>query len=217
MSFRLVSLLLLGLLATATEPPHPELHRKLRDIAASYQMAQLINPRPMPAPVLCASGSETVPPVIRASKATPKSAHGGKLFYLFAKQARSLRDPSKGQAVGQYLVKEAWESVGATASRSPLTVQHASGQWVENSTVVKGKLLTTGKALDLFIMLKEKPNTTNTDSGWIYAVVSRDGKTIREAGPIQSCINCHEDARNDRILGDYRSPGSIIIPEPPKK
>ena len=50
-------------------------------------------------------------------------------------------------------------------------------------------------------MYKTDPKTPGTDEGWVYGTVTADGKKVTAAGRVQSCINCHQDARNDRLFG----------------
>ena len=189
--------------ASASEPAdEPVLRTQLRDIAGKYLKAQLVNPRPMVAPTLC-----RIPPTeVLYSKADADSEHARKMFYLFAKQAAPLRvkERIEAQPAGQYLVKETWEAVDAEDAERRSTGRHPSGHFLSSTTVHEGKTLAIGKPMDLYIMLKQKESTKDNDEGWIYAVVSRDGKTVHKAGRIQSCIECHEDAQHDRILGDYR-------------
>lgn len=187
-------------LAAAEPALTPKLELKLRTIATEYTKGELVNPAPLVAPTQC-----FLPPTsILYSKAKAKSKHAGKLYYLFAKERQPLahKEQVKGQPIGQYLVKESWEAIAPSADTKQSSRRKGS-RFVSNTVVRKGKTLTTGKPADLFIMLKQYWDTPNTDQGWTYAVVSRDAKTIKSAGKIESCISCHEDAEHDRILGDY--------------
>jgi hypothetical protein len=53
----------------------------------------------------------------------------------------------------------------------------------------------------LFMMFKLAEETPDTDLGWVYGTVSADGKTATAAGKVQSCIECHEKAPRDRLVG----------------
>ena len=193
---------LVATVALASEPAVPsEVQAELRGIAGKYLKAQLVNPRPYMAPTQC-----SIPPTaVLYSDADSDKEHGRKLFYLFAGNAMTLRakETVKAQPAGQYLVKETWEAVDADDAEKRTTGRHASGHFLSNTAVHKGKTVAIGKPMDLYIMLKQDEVTEDNDEGWIYAVVSRDAKTIHKAGRIQSCIDCHEDADHDRILGDY--------------
>jgi len=64
-----------------------------------------------------------------------------------------------------------------------------------------GKVYKASKRGDLFIMMKLDPSTPNTDAGWVYGSVTADGKTVTAAGKVESCMNCHQDAKHDRLFG----------------
>ena len=197
---------LMAMTAFAAEPASsPELHGQLREIAGKYLKSQLVNPGPMVAPTRC----WRPPTEVLLSEAKKEQAHGGKLFYLFAKDAESLRQKEKVkiQLAGQFLVKETWEAVPVPKGNNHRSSsEHASGQYLANTVMKDGFRLTTGKPKDLYIMLKQSEASDDNDAGWIYAVLSRDGQTVHKAGRIQSCIDCHEDAKHDRILGNYAQP-----------
>jgi hypothetical protein len=63
----------------------------------------------------------------------------------------------------------------------------------------------TGTKADLFIMSKVgEAGTPNSDDGWIYAVVSPDGRTVRGAGRMEHCAACHARAPFGRLFGPPR-------------
>ena len=103
-------------------------------------------------------------------------------------------EPAK---VGQTLVKEAWvavpgEPTGATeASRRYLSSPvHRDGDVVHHA----------GDAVGLFVMHKLAADTKDTDQGWIYATLDRDGH-VTAAGRVASCMRCHQDTTEDRCFG----------------
>ena len=194
----------------AADPSDPNQTREqLLQVARSYLKGQLVNPGPRVAPTQC-----WIPPTrVLYSEAKPGRAHGGKLFYLFARDSTSLaqKEKVKTQPVGQCLVKESWVAEPLGTEKPGKAKKHASGKHLSSHTTHKGKTLAIGDPLDLYIMLKQDPKTKGTDEGWVYAVVSRDAQSVLHAGRIQSCIDCHEDAKYDRILGDYPPPDKRSI------
>ena len=52
-------------------------------------------------------------------------------------------------------------------------------------------------------MHKSNSKEYATDSGWVYGVVSADGKTVLQKGLIASCMKCHDQSRTDRMLGAH--------------
>ena len=186
----------------------PETEAQLRAVARTYLKSQLVNPEPWVAPTQCFMPATAA----LLSEAKASSPHGGKLYYLFARDRKPLvhKAESKAQPVGQFLVKESWVADTVTDDKPQSVYKHASGKSLSGRAWHEGKTLQVGDPLDLFIMLKQDPKTPHTDDGWVYAVVSRDGHTISHAGQIQSCIDCHQDAKHDRILGVYAPDQSMI-------
>ena len=98
------------------------------------------------------------------------------------------------------MVKQSWQpeeiKSGAKVERIPADsvfgARHASRD---------GKLYRAGKQADLYIMFQAAPKTAGTDNGWVYGTVTPEGKTVTSAGRVASCMNCHKDAKHDRLFG----------------
>ncbi|MBI3829590.1 MAG: cytochrome P460 family protein [Planctomycetes bacterium] len=57
------------------------------------------------------------------------------------------------------------------------------------------------KKNDLFVILKLDEKTEGTDKGWVYGVLSSDGKVVKSAGRVQNCMACHQNAGAGRLFG----------------
>ena len=57
-------------------------------------------------------------------------------------------------------------------------------------------------------MFKAPPRTIGTDNGWVYGTVTSDGKTVTSAGRVATCMNCHKEAKHDRLFGLVPVPAS---------
>lgn len=133
----------------------------------------------------------TYPPTtLFKSRSNDATTHGGKIFRLRAKDdsnyAYELTQPE-----GQVL-------------------QLASFYYEERHTSLgDGKSLRLSDSLYLnpttrsnfYLMYKSNSKDYATDSGWVYGVVSADGKRVLQKGLIASCIKCHDQSKTDRMLG----------------
>ncbi len=134
---------------------------------------------------------KTYPPTtLFKSRSTDTTTHGGKVFRLRVKDdskyAYDLVQP-EGQIlqVASFYYEEAHAALG------------------------DGKSLRIGESLYLnatirsnfYLMYKSNSTEYPTDSGWVYAIVSADGKKILQKGLIASCMKCHDQSRTDRMLG----------------
>ena len=63
---------------------------------------------------------------------------------------------------------------------------------------------------DLFIMFKLDPKTPQTDNGWVYGTVSADAKNVTSAGRVKSCMDCHTEAKHDRLFGLFSRAGQRL-------
>jgi hypothetical protein len=124
------------------------------------------------------------------SESTDGATHGRKLYSIFARNRDDYLNVTEftDVAIGQAIVKQSWIS-----------------------EEIKGKALKTSKQADLFIMMKLDPATPGTDAGWVYGTVKPDAKLVNSSGKIESCMNCHADARGDRLFGmpTYRQGAAI--------
>ena len=54
---------------------------------------------------------------------------------------------------------------------------------------------------NFYLMYKSNSGEYPTDRGWVYGVVSSDGKTVLQKGLVASCMKCHSQSKTDRMLG----------------
>ncbi|MFA6043672.1 MAG: hypothetical protein WC718_01695 [Phycisphaerales bacterium] len=106
-------------------------------------------------------------------------------------------------AVGQALVKQSFVPVPVPADQPPAppadNPEHRGTP--PDVAFEKGKFYRTGDPGALFIMFKTDPATADTDEGWVYAATTPDGKTVLDAGRIESCMECHTQTMRDRLYG----------------
>ena len=133
----------------------------------------------------------TYPPTtLFKSRSLDTTTHGGKIFSLRVKEdsnyAYDITQPE-----GQIL-------------------QLASFYYEEtNNSLGDGKSLRLADSLYLnptvrsnfYLMYKSNSTEYPTDSGWVYGVISNDGKTVLQKGLISSCMKCHDQSKTDRMLG----------------
>lgn len=135
----------------------------------------------------------------RISEATPSSPHGRKLHTVFAKDRESYVRGGP-QPAGQVIVKEAWMPVAApevtSLHQAPRAEEHHAA-YAERD----GRIYKAGARAGLFVMLKRAVDDPGTDQGWVYGTVSADGRTVTSAGKLGSCMDCHVEARPDRLFG----------------
>ncbi len=130
------------------------------------------------------------PTTVFKSRSADTTTHGGKLFRLRIKDdsnyAYDLSQPD-----GQTLVMATYDYIPS------------------DTTLGDGKALRIGKSAFLkptlqheyYIMYKPQTHTYPTDSGWVYGIVSADGKTVLQKGLIVSCMKCHSASKTDRTFG----------------
>jgi len=150
------------------------------------------------APLFCAPPPPSTH-VPRLSVSTDTKTHGKKLYMLFAKRRDEyLRIENAGAAsIGQVIVKESWEAEELTDGKSDDLNQ------VEGLSILEknGKRYRAVRPADLFVMVKWTSDSPDTDNGWIYGTVSPDRTTVTSAGRVESCMNCHQSAKHDRLFG----------------
>ena len=125
--------------------------------------------------------------------------HGGKLYLLYARFADGLQyvKPGEPAQVGQTLVKEAWQC----AAGDPSGATEASRRYMGSLILDEGgQKWHATDAAGLFVMHKLDRATKDTDDGWVYGTVDRDGR-VTSAGRVASCMRCHEGATEDRRFG----------------
>ena len=198
---------------------------RLLEAAAGYRGFERVSDRVAFAPFLCRAPAPTPRPGQLLSRSEDAGTHGKKLYYLYVSDPSAYERISWGEGeedrrspVGQTLVKETWSAVLAPGGfefregagelegtpRAPMTTL-ADGTLPPTHARDGDRVVMTDEPGDLFIMLKLDPATPGTDEGWVYGVVSRDGREVKGAGMIESCIGCHARTGRDRLVGNPRS------------
>lgn len=194
---------------TADTPPtpstsaDPSFEARLVAIAQSYQRYDRIQVRPRWALLDCVSPFKPTPEGdLHFSEISDESAHGRKVYYLFASLPRyylhDVKQDDKSVTtapVGQTLVKEAWTAIEVKDKIDPLAKLPA------DQIRYAGQVYKAGSKAGLYIMTKLDTTTPDTDEGWLYGVVGADGKTVEASGRIDRCIKCHKNAPHDRLFG----------------
>ncbi|MFY9341972.1 MAG: cytochrome P460 family protein [Planctomycetota bacterium] len=165
----------------------------IKDAAAEYRKFVRVTGEPHVAPTDCRMPA----PLVRKSEAGDE--HGKKLYLLYARQADGVQYVKAGEPakVGQTLVKEAWQCVDG----EPKAATAASRRYGEVPVLRDGAATChAGDFHGLFVMHKLAADTKDTDQGWVYGTVDRDG-VVTGAGRMASCMRCHEGATEDRRFG----------------
>ena len=176
--------------ATDVDSPFTPL---IKDAARDYRSFVRVTGEAKMAPSDCRMPA----PVVRRSEA--EKEHGQKLYLLYARFADGKDYVKAGAAekVGQTLVKEAWQCVEG----APSGPTEAGKRYLRTPTFRDGdKTFHAGDAAGLFVMHKLAADTKDTDQGWVYGTVDRDG-VVTAAGRVASCMRCHEGAAEDRRFG----------------
>jgi hypothetical protein len=171
----------------------------LRGIAANYERFTLVTGEPRHAPTLCRAPLRTedmAPPVRRSAAA---AEHGDKLYLLYARFADGVQYVKAGEPakVGQTLVKQAWQCMEG----EPTGAEESARRHVATPVLREhGKVFHAGASRGLYVMHKLAADTADTDQGWVYGTIDRDG-VVTSAGRVASCMKCHQDAPEDRRFG----------------
>ncbi len=212
-----------------TDEDGAEFHEPLLEAARTYESFGRLNPALMRwAPTFCAAPpAPNAPAPASYSKSDDSDTHGQKVYSLFVK-IRPDGDllgrtyvVKPENPVGQVIVKESWipepvtdvkVNYSADGKNSVLVCKREDGSTLTH--VITDNFLPYARKGDrtyyaakrgpLFIMMKLHPATEGTDKGWVYGVVSPDGKEVQAAGRIASCMGCHEKAPDDRLFGPPR-------------
>ncbi|MBX3462735.1 MAG: VWA domain-containing protein [Planctomycetes bacterium] len=158
-----------------------------------YRSFVCVTGQPRMAPADCRISA---PPVRRSAA---EREHGQKLYLLYARFAEGGDYVEAGQPerVGQTLVKEAWQCIEG----APKGQTEAGRRYVATPTLRDGdKVWHAGDAAGLFVMHKLATDTKDTDQGWVYGAIDRNG-VVTAAGRVASCMRCHQDATEDRRFG----------------
>lgn len=188
---------------------------QVQEIAATYRQFERVSEHASLAMLACAA--PTPARGVLQSTSNDTDTHGRKLYFLYAKHASSYRqigDPFfrspevaswvESTAVGQVIVKESFVPVKVAVNQKPSPLHGDPkgltypAEYIRNPD---GTFYKTGEPAGLFIMFKLDPETPGTDEGWVYAATSPDGMLVLDAGRMESCMNCHKRAANDRLFG----------------
>ena len=204
-----------------TEPPAAAgpFDAALLRIAGEYKKYPRVSDRANWAPAMCEAPA---PAGVQKSRSEDAPTHGRKLYFLFAKDATQYDEMSsygtldypgtkKEEAkawvnpVGQTVVKESFAPVEVQKADIPnptVDPERVRQPELPDHYVRDGeKYFKTGEQTQRCSMTKIEPKTPGTDGGWVYGVVSADGKTVLGAGTIESCMKCHQQTTRDRLYG----------------
>jgi len=201
-----------------------QLRPELLEIARTYEGFGRVDPRQLLwAPRYC-QPPDSRPNTPALSASGDAETHGRKLYSLFVNMWPEDAEPlgsytsKTASPVGQVIVKESWvpevvtdpeakrepvvkkvkrTRTAADGSTEPYEVKDQFLPYAEKD----GKWYRAAERGPLFVMMKLDPSTPGTDRGWVYGVVSPDGKEVQAVGRITSCMNCHEKAPHDRLFG----------------
>ena len=190
-----------GVASSDAGPPlKPEFVQTARTIAGEYLSWGRVDDELRWAPGLCRI---PLPGVARPSRSTDPATHGNKLYSVFVKQRDAY--PS-GPHIGQVVVKQSWTAervTGPDAGYAPESYRPAGNvtdHFYPYARDDDGGIFRASAPAGLYIMFRLDPTTPDTDGGWVYATLLPDGR-VTAAGPVSSCMRCHEDAPHDRLFG----------------
>ena len=133
----------------------------------------------------------TYPPTtLFKSRSGDTATHGGKIFRLRVKEdsnyAYDLTQP-KGQILqlASFYYEETHTSLGDGKS-----LRLSDSLYLNPTT-----------RSNFYLMYKSNSKEYRTDNGWVYGMVSADGKRVIQKGLVASCMKCHDQSRTDRMLG----------------
>jgi hypothetical protein len=195
-----------------------EFEERLLEIAHSYESYGRVHADYQWALAMC-DDSSTFLPELAISNTSDSRAHGRKLYALYAKMSSEpdlyLAEEALNP-VGQVVVKESWVPEEVDPGRGPgdplsALVQARSDNPFEGAPdspasqyILRENHVFRPKARsDLFVMFKLNPGTPETDEGWVYGIVTADGKKVTSAGRVASCMSCHLEAPHDRLFGPH--------------
>lgn len=124
------------------------------------------------------------------SSSIDTATHGRKIYRLFVRDDNAYANYA-GQPTGQFLVKAIWHFETSTKP-DPKGAQLVVNDSVYLKPTVPG---------EYFIMYKAGDVNYTTDMGWVYGIVNAAGNKVIDKGLIKSCMSCHDESRNDRMLG----------------
>jgi hypothetical protein len=187
----------------SSETPSLDFSKRLLEIAGAYKKYAAVDaPGVMKwAPTRCVAPFR-LPRQPQLSESDDESAHGRKLYFLFAAELAPYQKAQQEQnPIGQVLVKESWTAEEISADTFASSTSPSSREPTSPYAMHNDKYYKAGQRRELFIMFKTDPKTPDTDNGWVYGTVSADGREVTATGRIESCMQCHREAGQDRLFG----------------
>ena len=178
---------------------NPAFHARLLELASTYPSFARVDDELHWAPFLC---RQPMPSGPRRSMSTMEDTHGRKLYFVFAQDRAAYlgRDGKSPAFEGQAVIKEAW-----TTEEVPADTAYNKTQSPVMYLPEGGKLFHAKDRAGLFIMYRLPSGTPGTDDGWVYGTVDATSKSVTSAGTVPACMNCHKQAKFERLFGiDYR-------------
>jgi len=169
----------------------------IKNVAANYRSWVRVSDGPQWAPERCAPPTVSKGP--RFSDSKDQDTHGRKLYDLFCNQhtfyygVRRTAPSPAATPIGFAIVKEAHQPHEVAPASAPSATPEIA--------IRDGKAFERGPMTSLFVMTKYAPDTPGTDQGWIYATLDATGKEVTSIGVIASCVECHREAKSDRLFG----------------
>lgn len=211
-----------------SDNPRADLDATLLAVASNYREYTRVSDYANWAPTLC-TGPSQGPSVL--SRSGDDATHGGKLYFLYAKDGPFYLDATgrrqSGPAgtgedvvaspVGQTIVKESWAAVevGAEEAAAWEHTDPAKRDVAKAPVARDGRFYRPGERRELFVMRRMDAATPDTDDGWIYATISADGSRVTASGRITSCMECHAKAPHGRLFGLPKGGGEAAQSGPP--
>lgn len=175
-------------------------HQLIRSAISSYDQGDRLTNMPLWVIKDCRPPTAQEIAGLRVSAAGPASPHSGKLYHLYASSGADYIAATRGgetAPIGLTLVKEAHVAKRIThddlrqdlrdAVQSPDDAHHYELESEVDSLFVMTKIATD--------------EASNTDRGWIYAVIEPDRTTLLASGMIASCVDCHAKAPHAPMFG----------------
>jgi hypothetical protein len=185
----------------------PRWHETLKMIAISYESDFYRADGTWWSPLDCRAPPPE--PAAISAVAASERGHGRKLYTLhiadFDRYAALTNTPiPKERGTGRIGPRAKEFQAIVKASYDPTQDKSAASTKLYTSiesVTMDGKTFYAGTPKELFIMVQVPGDTKDTDEGWIYGTVSRDGKTVTSSGRVASCVNCHARAPHGRLFG----------------
>lgn len=184
--------------APDAELPLSDATALMQAVAARYTQWSRVDDELRWAPWLCRM---PMPSRARLSTAAPRSAHGRKLYFVYARHrneyvASTSTATRASVGVGQVVVKEAFVPRRMTQEEAIVGSGPAAFQAAHGADGYFGP----GAPAGIYVVAKVGRAIRDTDRGFIYGTVTPDGR-VTSAGRVASCETCHVDAPHERLFG----------------